>query len=47
MGKKKILIIDDEIDSTRIAKLNLEETGRYEVKTENKGSPRYCRCQGV
>ena len=38
MGKKKILIIDDEIDFTRIAKLNLEETGRYEVRTENRGS---------
>ena len=35
MAKKKILIIDDEEDFTRIVKLNLEETGKYEVKTEN------------
>jgi len=36
--KKKILIIDDEKDFTKIVKSNLERTGRYEVKTENKGS---------
>ncbi len=37
MGKKKILIIDDEASFTRIVKLALEETGDYEVRTENKG----------
>ncbi|MDD5618322.1 MAG: response regulator [Candidatus Omnitrophica bacterium] len=38
MDKKKILIIDDEVDFTKVVKLNLEGTGRYEVKAENKGS---------
>lgn len=36
--KKKILIVDDEENFTKLVKLNLEKTGRYEVKTENKGS---------
>ena len=35
--KKKVLIIDDEVDFTKMVKLNLEETGKYEVKTENSG----------
>jgi len=38
MNKEKVLIIDDEEDFTKIVKLNLEKTRRYEVKTENKGS---------
>ena len=38
MEKKKILIIDDEADFTRLMKLNLEETGKYEVSIENKGA---------
>lgn len=33
MGKKKIMIVDDEEDFLKITKLNLEETGRYEVST--------------
>jgi CheY-like chemotaxis protein len=33
--KKKILLIDDEVVLTRMVKLNLEATGRFEVKTEN------------
>jgi CheY-like chemotaxis protein len=37
MSKKKILIIDDEENFTRLVKLNLERTEKYEVKTENKG----------
>ena len=37
MIKKKILIIDDEEDFTKFIKLNLEQTGEYEVRTENKG----------
>ncbi len=37
MEKKKILIIDDEEDFIKLVKLNLEETGRYEVRVENKG----------
>ncbi len=36
--KKKILIVDDEQEFTRMVKLNLEGTGRYEVQTESKGS---------
>jgi DNA-binding response OmpR family regulator len=35
--KKKILIIDDEESFTRLVKLNLESTGRFEVRIENKG----------
>ena len=35
MDKKKILIIDDEVAFTRMIKLNLEKTGRFEVCEEN------------
>lgn len=38
MEKKKILIIDDEKDFTELVKMNLEATGKYEVKVENKGA---------
>jgi two-component system OmpR family response regulator len=38
MAKKRILIIDDEVGFTELAKLNLEETGNYEVRIENRGS---------
>jgi CheY-like chemotaxis protein len=34
--KGKILIIDDEVDLTMLVKLNLEKTGRYEVRKENR-----------
>ncbi|MCX5696791.1 MAG: response regulator [Candidatus Omnitrophica bacterium] len=37
-GGKKILIVDDEEDFTKLIKLNLERTGKYEVKTENQGA---------
>ncbi len=37
MGKKRILLIDDEPSFTRMLKLNLEETGAYEVREENRG----------
>jgi CheY-like chemotaxis protein len=36
--KKKILVVDDEASLTRMMKLNLEATGRYEVREENQGS---------
>ena len=36
--KKRILVVDDEVALTRIIKLNLERTGNYEVRTENRGS---------
>ena len=35
MKKKRILIVDDEISFTRLLKLNLEQTGQYEVRVEN------------
>lgn len=34
--KRKILIVDDEVDLTMLVKLNLEKTGRYEVRAENR-----------
>ena len=36
--KKRILVVDDEPALTRMAKLILEKTGKYEVRTENKGT---------
>ena len=36
--KKRILVVDDEPALTRMVKLNLERTGKYEVRTENQGS---------
>ena len=38
MQKKKILLVDDEQSLLRILKLNLEDTGRFEVQTESKGA---------
>jgi CheY-like chemotaxis protein len=35
MQKKRILVIDDEASVTRSIKLNLENVGDYEVRTEN------------
>jgi DNA-binding response OmpR family regulator len=37
MTPKKILIIDDEASITRLLKLNLEKTGAFVVRDENKG----------
>ena len=34
---KRILVVDDEADITRMVKLVLDQTGRYEVRTENLG----------
>ena len=34
--KQKILFIDDEVPLTLLVKLNLEKTGTYEVRTENR-----------
>ncbi len=36
--KKRILVVDDEPALTRLIKLNLERTQRYDVCTENKGT---------
>ncbi len=33
MAKKKIMIVDDEADFVRMVKLNLEDTGKFEVLT--------------
>ena len=38
MAKKKLLLVDDEVSFTRLLKLNLERTGKFEVRTENKGT---------
>lgn len=35
---KKILVVDDEVVLTKMVKMNLERTGKYEVRTENMGS---------
>ena len=35
---KKILVVDDEQALTRMIKRSLEQTGRFEVLTENQGS---------
>ena len=35
MEKKKILVIDDEENFTKLIKKNLELTGEFEVRTEN------------
>ena len=36
--KKRILIIDDEPSFTRMVRLNLEKTGLFEVKEENRAT---------
>jgi len=33
MEKKKVMVVDDEMDFVKITKINLEMTGRYEVMT--------------
>ncbi len=38
MSKKKIMIVDDEVDFTKMVKLNLQKTGKYEVWIENAGA---------
>lgn len=35
MEKKRILVIDDETSFTRMVRLNLQNTGRFEVREEN------------
>jgi CheY-like chemotaxis protein len=36
--KKRILVVDDQADITRMLKLNLEQTNDYEVRMENSSS---------
>ena len=38
MAKRRILIVDDEAGFTRLVKLNLEGTGRYEVRDAMDGA---------
>jgi CheY-like chemotaxis protein len=38
VATKKILLVDDEAALTRIMRLNLEQTGRFEVREENRGA---------
>ena len=38
MGKKRILAVDDEAGITRLLRMNLEQTGEYEVREVNQGS---------
>lgn len=33
--KRRVLLVDDEIDFTRLLKTNIEETAGYEVRVEN------------
>ena len=33
MEKRKVMLVDDEMDFLKITKLNLENTGKYEVQT--------------
>ena len=35
MDTKRILIVDDEVAFTNLVKVNLERTGRYQVRVEN------------
>ncbi len=35
--KKKLLLVDDEENFGKLVKLNLEDTGEYEVRLETKG----------
>src|SRR5262245_20916057 len=35
MARKRILLVDDEKSLTSLLRLNLEETGQYEVRVEN------------
>ncbi|MBN2507299.1 MAG: response regulator [Verrucomicrobia bacterium] len=35
MPKKRILLVDDDRSFTSLLKLNLEETGQYDVRVEN------------
>ena len=36
--KKRILIIDDEVSFARMVKMNLEKTGSFEVRVENRAA---------
>ncbi|MFT5469444.1 MAG: CheY-like chemotaxis protein [Verrucomicrobiales bacterium] len=35
MSKKRVLLVDDEVALTKVVKINLEATGKFEVEIEN------------
>ena len=41
MSKKRILLVDDEKSFTNLLKLNLEDTGQYDVRVEGKRRRRH------
>jgi CheY-like chemotaxis protein len=45
MAKKRILLVDDEKSFTSLLKMNLEETGHYEVRVENWAEDAYPACK--
>ena len=45
MEKKRILMVDDEQDFTKMVKLNLEETGKYAVMVENNSNNAFMAAQ--
>lgn len=45
MDKRRILIVDDEVSLTRLIKLNLEKTGKYDVLAENRGARALGTCR--
>ena len=38
MEKRKILLVDDDVDFTKLLKATLEKTDKYEVRVQNSGS---------
>lgn len=38
MNKKRVLIIDDDIALTQMVKINLEDTGHYDVLVQNRSN---------
>jgi CheY-like chemotaxis protein len=38
LSRQRVLIVDDEVSFARMVKLNLEKTGQFEVRTENKAT---------
>lgn len=38
MNKKRILIVDDDVATTRLLRFGLEKTGCYDVREENSGT---------
>lgn len=45
-NRQRILVLDDEPGFTRLLKLNLERTGRYEVHVENRSTEALAAARG-